>query len=185
MDDQNPAAANPADKILDNLDAFAGVVVQILTGGAYPLSSAQARQLLQAEGALKGSTAKVRELLDGSSDEDFSAAGFMEGFDGRSGVSEAVEERLIAHSQELSKYLTAFDATLRESVQTSLNLVGEAQGAQLKAADERFHLLEERFAAVEKALAASSTKTKGGKIVEPTLLDPPAAAPAADAAPEA
>lgn len=79
MDDTNPAVANPADQILENLDAFAGVVVQILTGGAYPLSSAQTRQLLQAEGALKDSTAQIRVFLAAGDDEDFIANKFVPG----------------------------------------------------------------------------------------------------------
>lgn len=97
--DTKPVLDNPADKILDNLDAFAGVVVQILTGGAYPLSSAQTRQLLQAEGALKESTAKVRELLEGGDDEDFIPQGMFSAVDpGTFGLSS--RDQLLAQERE-------------------------------------------------------------------------------------
>lgn len=98
MDATPPAAANPADKILDNLDAFAGVVVAVLVSGVFPLSSTQNRQLHQAEAALKASTAEIRTLLAGMDDEDFVPEGMFSGF---GGLSLSSEDDLRAKDQAL------------------------------------------------------------------------------------
>lgn len=184
MDDTIPAAANPADKILDNLDAFAGVVVQILTGGAYPLSSAEARELLQAETALKGSTAQIRELLAGGEDDDFIPSGMFAGVD--AGFTSAAELRakdaadLAGLAGETSVDLPApptFTDFGRE-------LVGLQDAGALKKllglGIEDVDGLAKALKALKPAKAAPAPAPE-----EPPLQNPPPSAAAADNSPEA
>lgn len=107
MDATPPAPANPADKILDNLDAFAGVVVAVLVSGVFPLSSTQNRQLHQAEATLKASTAEIRTLLAGMDDEDFVPENMFTGF---GGLSLSSEDELRAKDQALLADLLADQA---------------------------------------------------------------------------
>ncbi|WP_137803401.1 hypothetical protein [Caulobacter sp. 3R27C2-B] len=109
MDATPPAAANPADKILDNLDAFAGVVVAVLVSGVFPLSSNQNRQLLQAQTALKGSTDEIRKLLAGMEDEDFIPEGMFSGY-GAARLSS--EDELRAKDQALLADLLAEESSV-------------------------------------------------------------------------
>lgn len=179
-------AANPADKILDNLDAFAGAVVAVLVSGVFPLSSKQTRQLHQAETALKDSTAEIRKFLASLDAEDIVPEGMFTGFGGLSLSSEnglrAKDEALLAdlldgqegadliELQKLPEFtdfgrqLVALDgpAALKGLLDLSVDDVGGLAKA-LKAAKIKAPALE--------APAASQ---------EPPAADPPAAETPAD-----
>lgn len=181
MDATPPAAANPADKILDNLDAFAGVVVAVLVSGVFPLSSNQNRQLLQAQAALKGSTDEIRKLLAGMEDEDFIPEGMFSGYDAARLSS---ENELRAKDQALLADLLA-EQDGPEIVSLPLELGSTDFGRQLLALDgvaalkSLLALTVDDIDGLAKTLKALKAKSAAREVPAPSE-DAPAADPPAD-----
>lgn len=196
MDATLTAAANPADKILDNLDAFAGVVVAVLVSGVFPLSSTQNRQLLQAETALKASTAEIRQFLANVDDEDIVPEGMFTGF---GGLSLNSEDELRAKDKAVLADLLDGQASpethpLPEFSEFGRQLVALDGASALKGL---LSLSVEDIDGLAKTLKALKTKALAREATpvseDPPAADPPAdppvdllaAAPAADPTPEA
>lgn len=197
MDATLTAAANPADKILDNLDAFAGVVVAVLVSGVFPLSSTQNRQLLQAEAALKGSTAEIRQFLASVDDEDIVPEGMFTGFGNMTLLSSpdelrAKDEALLANL--LGGQASPETPSLPEFSDFGRQLVALDGASALKGL---LALSVEDIDGLAKTLKALKTKAPAREATpvseDPPAADPPAdpsadllaAAPAADPTPEA
>ncbi|MDR7232286.1 hypothetical protein J2X45_003392 [Caulobacter sp. BE264] len=197
------AVANPADKILDNLDAFAGVVVQILVGGALPLSSAHTRQLLQAEHSLKASTAQLRDLIAGLDDEDFVPQGMFTGFGGLPLQTEndlrAKDEALIADLLDgvpgdivsmppAAVELPIFSEFGRELVglpdASALVSLLRLEVEDIDGLAKTLKALKAK-AAARSVPAASEEPEAGASEADPPQADPPADEPAAAPTPEA
>lgn len=181
MDATPPAAANPADKILDNLDAFAGVVVAVLVSGVFPLSSNQNRQLLQAQAALKGSTDEIRKLLAGMEDEDFIPEGMFSGYDAARLSS---EDELRVKDQALLADLLA-EENGSEIVSLPLEFESTDFGRQLLALDgvaalkSLLALTVDDIDGLAKTLKGLKAKS-AAREVPPASEEAPAADPPAD-----
>lgn len=183
MDATPPAAANPADKILDNLDAFAGAVVAVLVSGVFPLSSTQNRQLLQAEAALKSTTGEIRALLASLDDEDFVPHGMFTGF-GNMNLSS--EDDLRAKDAALLEDLLGDDGTLvanpplPEFSEFGRRLVGLDDAAALKALLSLSVDDIDGLAKTLKALKAKAATREVPPVSEEPQAEPPSADPPAE-----